>query len=61
MVMPKEGELLGHVIKLVGGDNIIVPAELSDILYFNRKQESVWSYFQICQIKHRQIGGLEIR
>jgi translation initiation factor 1A len=24
MVMPQEGELLGRVIKLVGGDNIIV-------------------------------------
>ena len=24
MVLPKEGELLGRVIKLVGGDNIIV-------------------------------------
>jgi hypothetical protein len=35
MVMPKEGELLGHVIKLVGGDNnIIVPAELSDYIIF---------------------------
>ena len=24
MVMPQEGELLGRVIKLVGGDNVIV-------------------------------------
>jgi hypothetical protein len=34
MVMPQEGELLGHVIKLVGSDNIIVPAELSDYIIF---------------------------
>jgi len=34
MVMSQEGELLSHVIKLVGSDNIIVPAELSDYIIF---------------------------